>query len=156
MIYNLSCSFTGHRKIPPEEQGTLKIKLYNLCENLITKNGVSYFYCGGAIGFDTLAANVILSLKDKYPNISLILSLPCKDQADKWNYNDKRAYEYILSFADEIIYLSETYNDKCMHKRNKYLVDNALYIITYLRKEKSGTQFTRNYAIKQNSVVIDL
>lgn len=156
MIYSLSCSFTGHRKLPSEEYGNLKKQLCETCENLIVSNGVNYFYCGGALGFDTLAANVILSLKEKYSEISLILVLPCKDQADKWNYDSKREYEYILSYADDVIYTSEFYDDRCMQKRNKYLVDNSLYLITYLRKDMSGTKATRNYAVKQNSIIIDL
>ena len=36
--------------------------------------------CGGALGFDTLVAKLIINLKIKYPYIKLVLILPCIEQ----------------------------------------------------------------------------
>lgn len=81
--------FTGHRKIPPEERDLIVNKLEETIVKLI-KLGYLYFGTGGALGFDTLAAQTILKLKPLYPHINLILVLPCETQADKWKYNDKK------------------------------------------------------------------
>ncbi len=57
-----TCCFTGHRVILPNDYGKIKKELYNTIVNLIDK-GVIYFGCGGALGFDTLAAETIIELK---------------------------------------------------------------------------------------------
>lgn len=62
--------------------------------NLIEK-GYCYFGAGGALGFDTVAAQTVLHLKEKYPHIKLILVLPCIDQAKSWSHVDKVVYEDI-------------------------------------------------------------
>ena len=69
-----TCCFTGHRNIPPKEYESVKIRLR---EAIITaiENGYRYRYfgAGGALGFDTLAAQIVLDLKKQYPHIFLIL-----------------------------------------------------------------------------------
>ena len=47
--------------------------------------GVTYFIAGGALVFDTLAAQTVLDLKKDYAQIKLILAIPCKNQSDKWS-----------------------------------------------------------------------
>ena len=48
-----------------------------LIELLSRENsGYLYFGAGGALGFDTLAAQTVLDLKKDYPQIKLILVLP--------------------------------------------------------------------------------
>ena len=34
----------------------------------------------GALGFDTIAAQAVLSVKETYPEVKLILVLPCENQ----------------------------------------------------------------------------
>jgi uncharacterized phage-like protein YoqJ len=40
------------------------------------KNGARFFYAGGAVGFDTIAAEAVLSLKAELPDIVLIIVVP--------------------------------------------------------------------------------
>ena len=75
-----TCCFTGHRIIPSGEKETIR----NLLETAIEKaiqDGYRFFGAGGALGFDTLAAQTVLTLKQQYPHIRLILVLPCINQA---------------------------------------------------------------------------
>lgn len=74
-----TCCFTGHRCIPNESLDSLKRQLKREIEKLI-QQGVIYFGAGGALGFDTLAAEAVLELKQQYPFIKLILVLPCPDR----------------------------------------------------------------------------
>jgi len=86
---------------------------------------VRYFGAGGARGFDTIAAQAVLTLREEYPDIRLILVLPCKTQAGDWSEGDKITYRRILSQADKVVYTSERYERGCMQKRNRHLVDNS-------------------------------
>lgn len=74
-----TCCFTGHRKIPSEQYNRIAERLKAEIIGLI-RQGVIYFGVGGALGFDTMAAQAVLALKESYPQIKLILVLPCKTQ----------------------------------------------------------------------------
>lgn len=84
---NKTCCFTGHRQIPVEDLPALSAKLREAVISYIEK-GYTFFGAGGALGFDTLAAQEILSLKKQFPHIKLILVLPCRDQAVRWEAKD--------------------------------------------------------------------
>ena len=124
-------------------------RLETLVMRLI-KNGYKYFACGGALGFDTIAATYIISLKNRGFDVELVLMLPCTDQTAKWREEDVRVYNHILSLADEVIYVSECkYYAGCMQKRNRALVDASKACICFLSEYgPSGTRQTVEYAIK--------
>ncbi len=150
-----TCCFTGHRILPKAEIPTIKSKLKKAIIELIN-DGVIYFATGGALGFDTLAAQTILDLKTDYPQIKLILVLPCNNQAEKWKQSDIDIYEYIKHKADKCIYTSEKYYDGCMQKRNRHLVDNSKYCICYLKYQRGGTFYTYNYSKHQHLRLINV
>lgn len=150
-----TCCFTGHRIIPKAEISTIKTKLKKAIIELIN-DGVIYFGTGGALGFDTIAAQTILDLREEYPQIKLILVLPCKNQTAKWKQSDIDMYEYIISQADKCVYTSENYYDGCMQKRNRHLIDNSSYCICYLTHKRGGTFYTYNYAKKNGLKIINL
>lgn len=140
-LKNKTCCFTGHRNIEKKDYNDIEKKLKKEIIRLINM-GVCYFGCGGAIGFDTIAALTVLKLKNEYPNIRLIMVLPCPEQDKYWSYDDKKIYEEIKNKADKITYTSECYNRSCMLIRNKWLVDNSGYCIAYCNKDSGGTAYT--------------
>ncbi len=150
-----TCCFTGHRCIPNESLDSLKRQLKQEIEKLI-QQGVIYFGAGGALGFDTLAAEAVLELKKKYPFIKLILVLPCPEQDQYWKEEDKRVYQEIKSSSDKVVYVSPHYTSDCMKKRNRHLVDYSGFCICYLRKSYGGTAYTVRYAQKKGLTVIPL
>lgn len=105
------------------------------------------------MGFDTLAAQTVLKLRTKYPEIRLVLVLPCKNQTERWSAENKAVYEKVLSAADEVIYTSQAYFKGCMHKRNRYLVDHSNICIYYLTENTGGTAYTVNYAISKQLAI---
>lgn len=147
--------FTGHRKIPPEQTDTLALRLKAELTKLI-KDGYIYFGAGGALGFDTLAAQTVLELKAEYPDVKLILVLPCLSQTRGWSVRDIEIYEDIKSKADKVVYTSQEYTRGCMHKRNRHLVDNSSLCISYLTENTGGTAYTVDYARKNQLTVINL
>ena len=129
--------FTGHRKIPPESIPELSQRLKNTLLRLI-EEGYMYFGAGGALGFDTLAAQCVLSLRKRYSHIKLILVLPCTTQTKGWSKDDIAVYEEIKSQADKVVYTSHDYFRGCMFKRNRHLVNGSSVCIAYLTQEKGG------------------
>ena len=67
-----SVAFTGHRSVPESKKDELKKKLRGKIR-LLYAMGIRNYYCGMAIGFDMLAAEVVLSLRSELPYLSLSL-----------------------------------------------------------------------------------
>lgn len=122
----------------------------------LIEQGVVYFGAGGALGFDTMAAQVVLELKNKYPKIKLILVLPCKTQTRGWAEANVAVYESIKASCDKYVYTSEEYTRGCMHKRNRHLVDNSGYCICYLAESSGGTAYTVDYAKQMGLKIVNL
>ena len=160
-VNNLNCErietvcFTGHRDIDSRKALLLPSKLKKILEELI-KRGACRFRTGGAIGFDTLAALCVLELKEKYPNIKLDLKLPCRDQSKAWNDNEKKVYEYIISQAATVEYVTDSYTAWCMHERNRRLVNGSQVCIAYLTQSQGGTAYTFAYALEKDLEVINI
>lgn len=150
-----TCCFTGHRDIPSEAYQSIFKKTEDMVESLI-KKGYLYFGAGGALGFDTIAAFAVLKLKERYPDVRLILVLPCLLQTRGWSSEDVGIYESIKKQADKVVYTSEEYTKGCMHKRNRHLVDNSSACIAYLTENKGGTAYTVDYAIKHGLTVFNV
>ena len=150
-----TCCFTGHREIEPSEFATIKGRVREKIETLI-EQGVIYYGAGGARGFDTLAAEAVLELKGKYPQIKLILVLPCPDQTRGWKEEDIKKYIEIKERADKVVYTADHYYQGCMHVRNRHLVDYSAYCICYLRKDTGGTAFTVDYAKSKGLTIFNV
>ena len=145
-----TCFFTGHREVPPAEEARIYENICLLCESLVEKMNIRTFICGGARGFDTLAARAVLALQKKNEHIRLQLILPCKDQAARWNRSDQKIYREILAAADLVEYVSEHYTSYCMHARNRRMVDESCCGIIFMRQMTGGTAYTVKYAIAQD------
>ena len=148
-----SVCFTGHREIPADRVEYIEESLLKIIRHLYAE-GYRYFHTGGARGFDTLAAKAVLALHAECPLICLRLVLPCKEQAARWSEEDKRVYEEIKMWADDIIYTSEHYTRYCMHERNRRLVDESAVCVCYLQKPTGGTAYTVDYAEKKGLDII--
>lgn len=137
--------FTGHRTIPFLQRRKIEKRTEEALIEAI-KQGYQFFGAGGALGFDTLAAQTVLRLKETYPQIKLILVLPCLSQARGWRPEDIAEYERIKAAADKVVYTSQEYTRDCMFKRNRHLVDNSSLCIAYLTENSGGTAYTVDYA----------
>lgn len=150
-----TCCFTGHRELPFWGKRKIAVRLEKTIIELIGQ-GIRFYGAGGALGFDTLAAQTVLKLKKKYPDIKLILVLPCLTQTRGWPAKDVEEYERIKAQADKVVYTSQEYTKGCMFKRNRHLVDNSSVCICYLTKEDGGTAYTVTYAQRKKLNIINL
>lgn len=154
-IKEKTCCFTGHRVLPAQQQEEIKNRLEKTVIQLI-KKGFCRFLTGGALGFDTVAAQCVLSQKQHNPQIKLILILPCPEQTKNWSTENTALYHWIKSRCDGYLYLEKTYTQGCMFRRNRCLVDHSAQCICYLQKQSGGTYYTVSYAKKQGVPVINL
>lgn len=150
-----TCCFTGHRAIPFASRDLVRANLARAIGALY-KRGYRHFVAGGAIGFDTVAAELVLSYKKHYPDITLTLMLPCADQDAKWTEEEKAVYEAQKEKADEVICLASRYFDGCMQKRNQAMVDASNACIAYMTRPYSGAGQTVRMAEKAGLTVINV
>lgn len=148
--------FTGHRQISDTDYPILEEALRLEIERQI-RNGALHFRTGGALGFDTLAAVCVLSLRQQYPQIKLHLILPCPEQTSGWKDADVLLYEQILSQADSHRYIAQGYYQGLLQQRNRALIENADVCIAYLSNSHGGgTAYTAALAIKKGLEFLNL
>ena len=151
-----TCCFTGHRRILPSVEKDLKRDLRREVVRLIEEDGVTRFLSGGALGFDTLAAETVLELVDAYPDVKLVIVRPCVDQTRGWGLKDVERYALILRRASDVVTVAHTYYPGCMQERNRYLVDHADVCLCFLEDDTGGTAYTVRYAERAGIPVINL
>lgn len=151
-------AFTGHRpeKLPwgldeaSSDALLYKFRLREALEYLIGRGYVN-FMSGAARGFDTIAAEMVLSLREIYPWVKLIVVLPCADQSARWNDEDRSRWENIVWHSDHVETLAEKFDRGCMFRRNRYLVDHSdIVLAAYDGISAGGTAMTINYAHARN------
>ncbi len=115
------------------------------------ENGFNCFLKGMAIGIDSYAAEIVISLKKEFPNISLYDIVPCANQSCKWNDAQVSRYNSILKQCDNIIVLQDAHTSDCMQKRNRYMVEHSKCVIAIW----NGTGSAVKYALsKKLSVTV--
>lgn len=149
------CSFTGHRRVPPEHRRALT-ELLGRAVAYAYGEGCRTFCCGGARGFDTLAAQTVIRFRLSHPEVRLCLYLPCRTQDAQWTDKEREAYSFILSGADEICYVSDAYTPTCMRERNRILAECCDLLIAYVSRAYSGAAQTVRLAQRSGKRVYNL
>lgn len=152
----VSAAFTGHRFILYDKVSQLREAL----REIVTEHysmGVRNFYCGMAIGFDLLAAEVVLSVKESCPDIKLIAVIPFREQCKRFTPYNQVRYQSILGKADRAVVLNETYVNGCFFQRNDYMLSHSGYLIAYFDGQpKGGTFYTVKRARQRMMPVVNL
>lgn len=121
---------------------------------LAINNGYNTFYSGMATGSDTIFAEVVLELQQKYDDIRLEAIVPFPEQASTFSLDDKLIYDDLLSKSTMIRFMMPKYQKDIYLRRNDFLVENASLIIAVTddpTKVRSGTTYTINRA-RENDV----
>ena len=134
-------TFCGHREVQEPEK--VRKWLYETVEGLIME-GADYFYLGGYGQFDTMAAGVVLELKQKHPYIRSVLVLPYLDR------------EYDTSGYEESIYppLEDVPRRYAISKRNEYMVDYSDVVVAYVVYVFGGASKTLRYAERKRKRIV--
>ncbi len=65
-----------------------------------------------------------------------------------WSAEERASYEFVLSVANETVYVSDEYYTGCMKDRNKRLAALCDILIAYVGNSKSGSGQTVRIAEK--------
>ena len=132
-------TFCGHSDFLFDN--TVKEKLSELLIQEIRKNPTCKFYLGGYGNFDSLCLSILKELKADFPNIELLFITP---------YLNKKysKLETAKLYYDDIIYPSlESVPPRfCISRRNEWMVDEADFVIAFVKYSWGGAAKTLEYA----------
>ncbi|MCI8441555.1 MAG: DUF1273 domain-containing protein [Provencibacterium sp.] len=159
----MSACFSGYRaqKFPfpfwegNREYDALALQLEEAVRAAINA-GYAFFYCGAAQGFDLLAAETVLRLREMGEDVRLRCAIPFPGQAEGWPKSWRQRYEQVLCQSDELLTLSSCYSRGCYQLRNRYMVDHSCRLICYFDGRLGGTAATVRYAMKKKLEIVNL
>ena len=154
-LLSKGCAFSGHRNVKAEHLSALPSLLLKAIEYAYNE-GCRDFYSGGAIGFDIIAAREVLRFRLSHPDVHLVMLLPCVDQDAYWTERQKDNYRFVLSEANEVVYISDEYTPTCIKERNLRLAESADIMICYLYHRASGAGQTVAMATRLGKEVYNL
>ena len=145
-----TCTFCGHSRIYGQSE-FVKKKFLSTVENLIISGKADCFLIGNYGNFDSIAASACLSLKKKYPYITVSLVLPYYrphlDDCTKERYNK---FDYVITPELE----KAPYKYRII-KANEYMVDQSDTVIAYVKYD-GGAATALAYARKRKRQIINL
>lgn len=153
--------FTGHRpdkllrRITKGHLPALQLELHNRIVTAVD-DGYTRFLCGMAQGVDLWAGEMVLGLRQQFPQLELVSVIPFRAQIEHWSRDWQLRYQWVLEQADDVIITSNQIDRSAYFIRNRYLVDHASRLIgVYDASIGGGTGYTVNYAKKQQ-IQLDL
>ena len=124
-----SCAIFGHQ-IDRLNASEKRLRTILYCEILTANmNEFEVFITGLDRGVDMMAANEVLSLREKASEVKLICAVPYEGFERTWPERDRREYERIISEADEVIYMGEEYVPGCYQECRRWRLEHASRII---------------------------
>ena len=135
----MTITFCGHSNFSFDN--TVKEKLRELLLQETRKNHACKFYLGGYGDFDSLCLSILKELKIQFPNIELLFITPYLD-------NNYSKLETANLYYDGIIYppLENVPRRFCISKRNEWMVDEADFVIAFVKYSWGGAAKTLEYA----------
>lgn len=148
-IENKICTCFGHR----ETYRPFSRNLSEVLEDLILSEGVTEFWTGGMGNFDGSFSSAVRVLQRKYPDIKLILIKPYF--SNELNTN-KEYYEYTYDGVVIPDVVAGVHPKSAIKKRNRWMVENSDFIVTYVFKDYGGAYDAKKYAEKLGKKVISV
>jgi uncharacterized phage-like protein YoqJ len=118
--------------------------------------GFTTFISGMARGSDIWAAEIVLRLRKKYPNIHLIAASPFEGFEKSWESSWQKRYNKIMEDADLVRFICDHYSSSCFQIRNVWMVDRSARVIAVYNGEAGGTRNTIKYADKCGVPVVNV
>lgn len=143
-------AFFGHAQMC----GTLECerKIFNFLEKIVGEQCAD-IYLGGYGSFDSLAYACCKKYKERHPKLTLCFITPYMTIAYQENN-----LKYQRSRYDKIIFpeIEDRPPKFAIFYRNRWMVDKADYIVTYVNHAWGGAYATYEYAKKKGKSIIRL
>jgi len=158
----MGCFFSGHRELPKDKMNDIFTVTRQQITNAVVNYSIKDFYAGGAVGFDMIAAMMVLSIKrGKYNHINLHLILPTPDYGRfQWKtVQEIEYYRLILQGVKTVETISPTTYTGINFVRNKRLVElgcNLGIVYAEPKHESGGTYSTIKMAQKDGTRIINI
>lgn len=137
-----SCFFIGHREASLEVLSALTEAI----EQHIVEYGVREFIVGNYGGFDHMAAKVVITAKERHPDITLSMLIPY--------HPAERPIEPPQGF-DNTFYppgMEKVPRRLAIVRANRYMVDHVDYLIAYAWHPASNARELVEYAQRRSAV----
>ena len=134
-----SCFFIGHREASLEVLSALT----EVIEQHIVEYGVREFIVGNYGGFDHMAAKVVITAKERHPDITLSMLIP---------YHPAESPVETPQGFDNTFYppgMEKVPRRLAIVRANRYMVDHVDYLIAYVWHPASNARNLVEYAQKQ-------
>ena len=111
------------------------------------------FWTGGMGKFDKCFSATVRKLKHIYPHIKLVLIKPYL--TNDINENG----DYFKELYDEIFIpdaIAGVHYKSAIKLRNRWMIDNSEFVITYVNRTFGGAYEAKRYAIRQGKDIFEL
>ena len=142
----MTCTFFGHRDTPNKIEPKLRLTLIDLIEN----KKVNLFYVGNHGNFDVMVMKNLKLLNLCYPHIRFFVVLA---------FMPGKSNDFMYNKDVDTIYpecLDNTPPKYAIPKRNRWMIDNSDYVVTYVKHPVGGAAVFKNLAEKKKKTVLNL
>ena len=137
------CTFFGHKDTPKETEPTLRSTLIDLIEN---KN-VNVFYVGNNGSFDTMVRRQLEDLSHIYPITYSVVLAYLPTEKNKYDNLTNTIYPEGLETVPKRFAISW---------RNKWMIQQADIIVTYVTHNFGGAAQFKKMAVRQSKYVVEV
>lgn len=143
-------TFCGHAQFHGTEEYEQKILAF--LEEKVGDRSAD-MYLGGYGGFDGFAYDCCKKYKETHPKVSLVFVTPYLTVEYQKNHLDYQQTRY-----DSILYpeIEDKLPRFAISYRNKYMVENADYVVAYVSHDWGGAYTTYKHAKRKGKEIFDL
>lgn len=131
-----ACTFFGHRDCPETIKPKIRMAVIDLIENC----GVTMFYVGNQGNFDRLVRSILKEVTTAYPEVGYAVVLAYMPSAKK------RADDFSDTLLPDGI--EKVPKRFAIPWRNKWMIEHADYVVTYVTRPCGGASRFADYARK--------
>lgn len=130
--------------------GYIKKALENHLIQLI-EDGLEWVILSGQLGVETWAAELVIELKETYPELKYAIITPFLEQEKNWNDTKKEKYQMICAKADfHTSVTKKPYEGASQFiEKNKFIIRNSDGLLIIYDEENEGSpKFMKELALK--------
>ncbi len=139
-----ACTFFGHRDSPE----IIKPKIRTAVIDLIENHGVTMFYVGNQGNFDRMVRSVLKEVTTAYPGVGYAVVLAYMPSTKK------RADDFSDTLLPDGI--EKVPNRFAIPWRNKWMIEHADYVLTYVTRPYGGSAKFKGIAVKMGKRICEL